>query len=40
MNHQMLCIFYSSLNMEDTTNADYKHAKKVWNNFKIKRLDE
>ena len=22
--------FYSNLNMEDTTGADYKHAKRIW----------
>ena len=27
---------YSNLNMEDITDADYKHAKKVWKNFKTK----
>ena len=32
--------FYSNLNMEDITDADYKHAKKVWKNFKIKNLGE
>ena len=26
--------FYSNLNMEDTADADYKHAKKVWKYFK------
>ena len=29
---------YSSLNMKDITNADHKHAKRVWKNFKIKSL--
>ena len=32
--------FYSSLNMEDTTDADYKYAKRVWKNFKIKYLGD
>ena len=27
--------FYSNLNMEAITNADYKHAKRVWKNTKI-----
>ena len=27
--------FYSNLNMEANTNADYKHAKRVWKNTKI-----
>ena len=31
--------FYHHLNMEDTTDADYKHAKKVWKHFEIKNLD-
>ena len=29
---------YSSLNMKDITNADHKHAKRVWKNFKIESL--
>ena len=29
--------FYSSLNMEDITDADYKHSEKVWKDFKIKK---
>ena len=32
--------FYSHLNMEDITDADYTHADKVFNNFKIKNLGE
>ena len=28
------------LNMEDITDADYKHEKKVWKNFEIKNLGE
>ena len=32
--------FYSNLNMEDITDADYKHAKRVWKDFKIKNLGE
>ena len=28
--------FYSDLTTEDIIDADYKHAKKVWKNFKIK----
>ena len=30
--------FYSNLNMGKITDADYKHAKKVWKNFKIKNI--
>ena len=26
--------------MEDITNADHKHAKRVWKNFKMKDLGE
>ena len=29
---------YSSLNMEDITNADYMHAKRVVKDFKTKHL--
>ena len=32
--------FYNNLNMEDITNADYKHAKRVWEDFEIKTLGE
>ena len=32
--------FYSHLNMEDITNADYAHAKSVCKNLKIKKLGE
>ena len=31
--------FYSNLNMEDTTDSNHKHPKKVWKNFEIKSLD-
>ena len=30
--------FYSYLNMEDITDADYAHAKTVCKNFEIKRF--
>ena len=30
--------FYSYLNMEDITDADYAHAKRVCKNFEIKRI--
>ena len=32
--------FYSHLNMEDTIDADYAHAKKICEDFKIKNLEE
>ena len=32
--------FYSNLNMEDITDADYMHVKKVFNDFEIKNLGE
>ena len=32
--------FYSHLNMEDITDADYTHVKRVCNDFQIKRLGE
>ena len=32
--------FYSNLNMEDITNADYKNPKRVWKDFKTKNLSE
>ena len=32
--------FYSNLDMEDITDANYKHAKKEWKNFEIKSLRE
>ena len=32
--------FYSHLNMEDITEADYAHAKRVCKDFKIKNLRE
>ena len=30
--------FYSSLNMKDFTDADYRHAKRVWEDFEIKNV--
>ena len=30
--------FYSQLKMEDITDADYKHAKRFFRDFKIKDL--
>ena len=32
--------FYSSVNMEDITNADYIHAKRVCKDFEVKKLVE
>ena len=32
--------FYSELNLEDTTNKDYKHASKVFEGFKLKDLGD
>ena len=32
--------FYSPLNMEDITDADYAHAKRVCKDFEIKNLGE
>ena len=32
--------FYSNLNMEDITDADYMHAKRVCKDFEIKHLGE
>ena len=32
--------FYSNLNMEDITDADYMHARKVCKDFEIKNLSE
>ena len=32
--------FYINLNMEDITDADYRHANKVFKEFKLKHLGE
>ena len=32
--------FYSELNLENITNNDYEHVKKVWEAFEIKHLGE
>lgn len=32
--------FYCSLNMNDVTDADHKHTKRVWEDLKLKYLDE
>ena len=42
MKHRYLIkkIFYSNLNIEDITDADYKHANKSTEKLKIKNLSE
>ena len=32
--------FYSHLNMEDLTDEDYTHAKRIWKDFEINSLGE
>lgn len=32
--------FYSNLTLEDIRDADYKHVKRVWEDFKIQNLEE
>ena len=32
--------FYSHLNMEDITNEDYSHARRVCKGFKIKKIEK
>ena len=32
--------FYSNLNMEDVTNVDYRHTKRVFKNLSNKNLDD
>ena len=32
--------FYSNLNMEDITDADYRHANKVFKKFKLQQLGD
>lgn len=32
--------FRSTLNMEDITDVNYKHAKKVWEDFEIKSVSK
>ena len=32
--------FYSNLNMEDFTDADYMHAKRICKEFEIKKIGE
>ena len=32
--------FYSELNLENITDKDYEHVKKVWEAFEIKNLGE
>ena len=38
--HHYLINFYSCLNMEDITDIDYKHAKRVFREFKINNLGD
>ena len=38
--HYLIKNFLLNLNMEDITDADYEHEKKVWKNFEIKNLGE
>ena len=33
-------VFYSNLNMEDITDVDYRHAKRVFRNLSNKNLDD
>ena len=33
-------VFYSELNLENITDKDYEHVKKVWEAFEIKNLGE
>ena len=33
-------VFYSHLNMEDITDADYVHAKRIYKDFEIEKLGE
>ena len=39
-NYRKKSDFYSSLNMEETSGLDYRHAEKVFNKFNIKNLGE
>ena len=39
-NYQHKFDFYSHLNMEDITDADYAHAKRVCKDFEIKKLEK
>ena len=32
--------FYSHLTMESITNSDYKHAKRVWEDFELQNLGQ
>ena len=38
--HYLKKNFYSNLNMEDTTDANYMHAKRVFKDFEIKSSGE
>ena len=32
--------FYNKINLTDISDYDYEHAKKVWNVFEIKNMEE
>ena len=38
--YQMKKAFHSKLNLEDITDKEYEHYKKVWKVFEIKNLGE
>ena len=40
MKHHQKEDFYSYLNIEDITGAEYTHSKRVWKDFEIKKLED